>query len=209
MKIKRILFFLAFFILLVSCKNEKNDVVEMSEIIPQAKREYNGKDSTSANKPDTMKEFKNALGLCHFTFDNYTGFEETMFPDRFEPLRTERIALIKQNDTTKFYRWTYKDSVQTMNAFYNWLDHFGKNKNQIMIAEERNFQRKAFQLFIGDTTMIFIQGDSGVDFKNWLNCLDSLGYNPEWNYLIEQNIGGKAKWFTFTEEMKTKIVNQP
>lgn len=209
MKISRFIAFLAVFIFLASCENEKKDVIEMSDIIPQAEGKYNGKDSVDQVKNDSLKKFKEALDICSFSFDRFINLEDKLFPDRFEPIRMIKLGLINDKDTTKYFKWTYKDSVHTMNAFYNWLDRFGKNKNPIIVAEERNFQRKAFQLFVGDTNLIFIQGDTKVDFKNWSNCQDSMGYKSDWNYLIEQSAGGKAKWYTFTEEKKTKIENRP
>ena len=124
------------------------------------------------------------------------------FPDRFNPENSMKFILYKGVDSIEFNSWKYKDSLKVMNAFYNWIDCFGPKCKSVYVGSELNFQAQKMNIYVNDTSLIYISGNS-LNTKDWFLFLNELGYKSDFNYLIEQNKNGRAKWFVFEDEVKT------
>lgn len=90
-----------------------------------------------------------------------------------------------------------------MNAFYNWIDCFGEKCKSLFIGEEKNLQSSATMILVSDSTLIYIESDK-IDFDLWYDFHKEKGYENDFNLTIEQRPRGRAKWFTFVDETKTK-----
>ena len=149
-------------------------------------------------------KFFNQYGI---QFDEVIQIEERLFPDRFGPDSSSTYDLIKGQDTVRYHKWIFADSVKVMNAFYNWIDCFGKKCKSLYIGEESNLQINASQIIVSDTSLIFIEGKNIV-FKNWYAFHDSIGYENNWNYYLEQPYRGRAKWYILEGDKKTKYTKK-
>jgi len=188
---------------LVSCTEEKQEIIDISEIMPgtEWESEDQGVHLDTLDSLVSIKDrFKDhGISVLSLSIDN-----SSYFPDRFGPDITEKYELITKSDTLKYLKWNYTDSMQVMNSFFNWIDCYGDNCRSIYVGEEKSFQKAPMQLYVNDTSLIFITAKHNLDFNLWLNYHKSLGYSSEWNYLIEQRRNGRAKWFTFIDRKKTE-----
>lgn len=192
-------------LLLTSCEDKQEDVVDLNDIIAGSER-YN-EDSLNV-KNDIDPKDTLALKMKYFN-DNGVEVKEIIaltdnyFPDRFGPINAEKYELQSKGNTFRFIEWKFEDSTKVMNAFFNWMDCFGEKCKSIFIGEERVFQSNPFQILVNDSILVFIEGVESFDFKLWEVYYEKQGTPLDWNYTIEQRKRGKAHWFTYIEEKKT------
>lgn len=201
----RVLFAYSLVVLFIGCTPNKEDVIDLNDIIPTSENNYESSDSLEDNT--STKVDLAFFNQGAFDFDNVTVTQERLFPDRFGPDSSVTYVLTQNNDTTKYHKWLFSDSTKVINAFYNWIDCFGKNCKSRYLGEEANFQTDASLILVTDTTLIFVESKS-ISFKDWFEFHNLIGYEKNWNYLVEQPYRGKAKWFVLKEDEKTKYIKK-
>ena len=192
-------------LLFFSCGEEEVEPIELSDIIQTSdKYSENGETSTDQQETvDTLSIVKQRFTKNGIPCVSVVAFEETLFPDRFGAISTEKYELFTSENQFRYVQWKYEDSAKVMNAFFNWMDCYGKSCKPIYIGEERLFQANPFQLFVNDSVLIYMEGIESFDFKKWEDYLEKSGYPKDWNFVIEQRKLGKARWFQYIEEKKT------
>ena len=179
-----------------SCKDRKEEIIDLNDIIAESDRYKEGEnenavaevelDSTSVILNDFKVNGINAISLSYL--------DDNLFPDRFGPELSYKYQLNFEVDKVKFYNWNYSDSVKTVNAFFNWIDNFGKRKKSIYVGEEKNFQKDPLLFLIGDTSLIFIEAKNKLSKKIWIDYFEKIGFKGDWNYVVTQSKWGRAKW---------------
>ncbi len=188
-------------LLLYSCgSDQREDVLSMDDIMPTSQRDY---DNQGSNIHTQEVEAFNAFDRFGLDYKEKRQLTDKLFPDRFGP-DTTFACMLFGSDTVTYRKWVYTDSSRVMNAFYNWIDCFGENCKSIFVGEEKNIQKDAFHLLVSDSTLIYISGPK-LNYKTWYSFHDSLGYESDWNYSLEQGKGSRVKWFTFEDGNKIKF----
>jgi hypothetical protein len=184
---------LYFAISLLSCgEKNKDEVLDMSDITPSSERNYD----TVAAKIDTIdygfnSAVANELGL------NLSGihfYEDPLFPDRFNPRTTKKLVLMQEMDSTFYCQWSYRDSVATKNAFYNWIDCFGERCKSIKMYERANLQKENFVLFMSDTAIIYISSSKQLKYADWQTYFEKTYKIEDWKLIMHQGVRGKTNW---------------
>lgn len=201
----RAIYIVGFLCLLASCEQPKEEVLDMSDIMPNTKNDEKPKN-------DSLSEIKNVKELeffnqSSFEFDEVKVVQERLFPDRFGPDTIQTYDLVKGNDTMRYHKWNYANESKVMNAFYNWIDCFGSNCKSIQVGDEKNLQAKSLLFLVSDTTLIFIEG-SKINYDDWYEFHETIGYENNWKYCVEQGPRGKAKWFIIEDEKKIKYIKK-
>lgn len=178
------------------CKDRKEEVIDLNDIIAESDRYKEGESEEDIVKVelDSASVILNAFKANGINAISLSFLEDNLFPDRFGPEASYKYQLYFDADTVKFYNWNYSDSVKTVNAFFNWIDNFGKRKKSIFVGEEKNFQKDPLLFFIGDTSLIFIEAKNKLFKKNWIDYFEKNGFKGDWNYVVTQTKWGRAKW---------------
>lgn len=192
--------FIFFIVLLSACTGQKEEIVDLSEITPQSKRNYDVVDDGN-NDEDSTTKFKNRFNNYGIGVKELVHSTEKLFPDRVGPIRTEKFDLQDGEFDLQYFNWTYSDSAKVMNSFYNWLDVLGVEQ----VGSQVNIQKEYMCVLVGDTNLIYVNGSNGSTGKAWLAYHDSLGHDENWNYMIEQYHGRKAEWYVFEDGKKLEI----
>lgn len=189
----------------VACgQKEKETILDMKDISPQAEGDY------TQNKKDTIKtvdygfntKIADEIGVQVMEMDL---LEESMFPDRFEPTAVKKLMLQLKEDQILYCQWTYKDSIKTMNAFYNWIDCFGEKCKSIKFGQSVNFQKDNFILFVNDTSLTYISSQIKLKSEDWLRYFELKNELVDWRILIHQGTRAKANWFKVVEGKKEAL----
>lgn len=194
--------FIAGLLLFGGCQDKEPEVLEYEDIIAGSDRDGSGDDQDVTESGDSLAFLRNGLQEAGIGADWIGGSTAMLFPDRFGPETTRKYLLAAGTDTLSYYTWVYSDSMRVMNALYNWIDCFGDKCKSVYLGENANMQRNPFQLWVSDSTLVFIEAREKMDYTVWEKYLESQGYPKEWNYVIEQGKGGKARWFVYEDEKK-------
>ena len=192
---KKFLFILGI-VALASCGGKKEKVLDMDDINPKASNDGKGKNAQQKDSIDYGFDIWLAekAGIAIMELDTVG---ESMFVDRFQPKAFKKLNLQMKEGEVFFGQWTFKDSLRTMNAFYNWLDCFGEHcKSHKYLAEEK-FQSDAMLVFLNDTSLTYISSTLPLDENKWQTYL-SLQYGNElWDIVVIQKKQRKAQWFEY------------
>jgi len=187
-------------VILAACVGQKEEVVDISEITPQSKRNYDN-DTTPESTKDSITLIKKRFIEYGIGVDMLVYSEKRLFPDRVGPIRHEKFDLQDGEFDFQYFNWTYSDSSKVMNSFYNWLDVLGVEQ----IGSKVNIQDEFMCVLVGDTNLIYVNGSNGSTGNEWLAYHDSLGYDENWNYMIEQYHGKRASWYQFDEGKRKEL----
>lgn len=201
--------FLVSLVLLITAAcggNQKDEVIDMNDITPQAK--HKGpivKAEEKASDYGFNRTVADSIGLKVMEIDSV---EEPFFVDRFSPRSQTKVYLQLKEDKILFCQWTFKDSVKTKNAFYNWIDCYGEKCKSIHFGQNVNFQKDNFRLFMNETSITYISSPIKLSTKDWQAYLKSVSGVEEWKLIIEQSTRGKAKWMRFFDDKLEELTPQ-
>lgn len=190
----------------VACSSETESIIDMNDILPEAERDYDQKDSVKVDNSDTLKIYQDRFTVIG-SVDSISIYDEDLFPDRFGPEKIEKFRLFLDGEEVVFVKWNFSDSSRVSNALFNWSDCFGSKCKSIRIGEEKNLQRNAFHVLANDTVLLYLESSSRLSTRKWDNYFDQHGYELDWNYRLEQAPNGRVRWFEYVEEKKTPLKN--
>jgi hypothetical protein len=183
-------------VVLASCGGKKEKVLDMDDINPKASNDEERKKGPKEDHVDYGFDIGKAekAGITVMEIDT---LGEPMFVDRFQPKSFKKLNLQMKDGVVFFGQWTFKDSLRTMNAFFNWLDCFGSNCKAHKYLGEEKYQSDAMLIFLNDTSFTYISSALPLDEKKWQKCL-ALNYgNDFWDLVVVQKKQRKALWYEF------------
>ncbi len=198
------IFLVAFFL---SCQEQKEEVIDYTDIVETSERyQEGGGEVVKTEEFDSTVLLRNDFIENGINVQRLSIIEERLLPDRFHPNAVHKYQLVTEEDTVLFINWTFPDSVETMNAFFNWIDFFGENGVSVRVGENKRMQKQSFSIFVGDKSLIFIQQAlKNVQGRVWEAYLQEKEYGKEWFYILYQNHNGKVRWYSFVEGKKEEI----
>jgi hypothetical protein len=190
-----------------ACVEKKKEVLrDMKDLTPKSERTYSEKNQEEKDSIqfDFDAEIAREIGVEVMEFDKV---EAPMFPDRFHPISATKLHLQLKKDGILFCQWSFKDSTQTKNAFYNWLDCFGEKCKSIKFGETINFQNDNFLLFVNDTLITYITSAERIEEEAWLNYFKQKNGLEDWKIFLQQGTRAKAKWFAVEKGKKRTLID--
>lgn len=193
--------FIAISLILLSCTDGEERVVDISDTIPKAQRNYDDVDTA-----DVMPIETKVFAKFH-TWDasivEVRPYEKKHFLERFQPKQTEKLVLFYDSgDSVRFERLVYRDSLQTKSAFYNWLDR----SNISHLGDEVSVHSNAFAMLYTDTVLLRLQGN--VNFTLWEERIEQEDWISEGDLWMKQSRNRRMKWYTYTKG-NFEVLKQP
>lgn len=181
-------------LILVSCSEKKEKVINFSDQIPKSERDYDVVDTLDT--VDLLKKELIAFQSLDANIQSLRKVEERAFIDRFRPKTSEKFTLFYKNqaDSVHYGRWTFADSTKTKSAFYNWMDH----QEIAYFGSQERILKEAFTMIYSDTMILMVSG--AVNNREWRKIFEEKELIKEKDYLIEQRKYGNAKWYQRTEK---------
>lgn len=186
-------------LLLFSCSGiEEEKVVRMEDLIPREKKVH----VTKASPKDTFSFSLFNVPLadsCGIRIQEFTEIMDPMFPDRFAPKNKFKLKLNSQETGYFIGQWTYPDSLKTMNAFFNWIDCFGKDCQSFKFGQEVNMQNEGMLLFVNDTSITYVSTSLNPNLKNWQRYFEKQYDIDQWDIVVWQQSRKKAVWMKYDQ----------
>lgn len=204
-----------------SCGEQKEELVDISDVIPSSENYKDDvKIDTTTNSSDSLlRHFDiNLIPELKLVDSKLFPVTSTMLPERFAAKSFVKMAIQTSNDSITFCQWKYKDSIKTMNAFFNWLDCFGAKCKSLRYRESAKFQKDAMLIFVNDTSIIYISSNKMLSPDLWIKYFEKRSKIMEWDNIILQQRGMKSVWGSsnkltkrfvpLPEEKKETITNE-
>lgn len=193
MKVNGLILLIVSVLIISSCKetNDK-DIIKYEDI--GTRDNYNAKiDSEPLDTAQSIDTTFNTTNLgieVSKVLEIYTN----EFLDRFENIKDVKRLIITPNDSTYFKSWTFEDSTDTFNAFYNLLDCFGNNWVSIELYSDDFTNSTYHLLFVSEKQIHWILSNKNQDKLVWEAYLKSEFQIPLYSFILEQKRNQSIKW---------------
>lgn len=200
----KIIVFIALALFVTSCGEDSNktETVDLDEFLPKSKKEYNYDEDTLSQVEKHIPDSIEIYIQSKITNVNFLSKAELSnnkhFPDRLDYTKKFYHELTIDSILYELVVWEFEDSLHTVNAFYNWMDCFGKECKSIRIGESKWIYDGAFQLFVDDFKLIYVASKENMN-KNIWEDLFTPEFKNNWNYHLYQPIKRKVKWIELKE----------
>jgi len=193
---------------IVGCNSSGDDVVNYSDISPNGKQ-HNYKeeqDTVDAKRPEKSAFF--ALADTLIPEAGWIQWDSTLFPDRFGASSSEKWILKTENDSLIVLNYTFKDSLKTKNAFFNWIDCFGPKCTSYVIGDNIRVKGKYAYFLIGEKQLMYLEGSHKMDEKTIRSSFYAKPKTENWIYLVRMTPTGKTVWKRIVKGEEQPIIRE-
>lgn len=190
---------------LTSCKGEKDDNTVSFEDLKQIRpeKEY---DTDSVKKQETVQVDPNfaLAGIVDSLVGNgsWQIWDTLLYPMRFGPEHTYTWIYTAPSDSVAVFELCFKDSLKTLNAFYNWLDCFDQKGTSVTIGTPYRNRGRSAVILVSNNCLFFWESKRGIKPEVLINALEKDPEEQNWNYVVNLPKGGTAQW---SQVIKGKI----
>lgn len=201
-------------IVLTSCGEKSEKTVAYDDLAPGSEKYKNAHeaDSSKIAVKDERPEESPFLVIVDTLMpeSQWVKWDTLLFADRFGPLFSEKWQTTGERDSLVLLRYTFKDSLRTRNAFFNWIDCFGATRKSYTVGDNIRIRGRAALWLVGEKEMVFIESGRTVDEKlvrTLLNKDPKKDPKKEnWMYLITIPKSGKTIWKRITKGEEQPII---
>ena len=189
-----------FFILACSANNnQKREKIENKNI--------NNKKPKEIQKVDTLKaifEFYNQDSV-NLEITKINLNPEKTFIQRFPYKNATNLLLESKKNLVKHLQINYADSNAMKNAFFNYLDCYGKDCKSIELFQKVKFSKTFFMLITTTKSIHIIESENNLNSSDWINCVRFSKIADPIKFIIIQKKQQKAKWFSYSNYHLTEV----
>ena len=126
------------FLVVISCnQHQEKDAITLDSIRPHSSKKY--VQNSAGDQQDTLRKYVNYyandsafMQISKVRLDSTPALH---FIDRFSATRQKWILQDSNNVFYQYKQWHFKDSSACLEAFYNWLDQAGRQKESVKLLE--------------------------------------------------------------------------
>ena len=197
--------------LLVGCQSSTEKEVTMDELNKPSQKyvsihEANNIKELKVSDFDSLSYFSKRLVDTLGIFPNKVHpISSLLFPDRFNPIQSDKWYGITSKDSFVYKHWKYLDTNVAENTFYNWLDNFGEKHLSLNFGDKLRVSSNAFVLLLQHKSLLLLESNQKMEKKQILTLLDTLGFGSTWKMVLFQAKGKQTEWF---EQLNLKSNNE-
>lgn len=188
----------AFLVLIVlfSCNEEKENAVDFNEISDRKVDKQHTQKQTNttfeSEKPD-KSVFLHAFDSI-FPEASWKNWDTLLFVDRFRPKSTEKWIILSEKDSLNLSAYNFKDSTQTKNAFFNWLDCFGIKRQNLVVGSALKVKGRNLQILVNSTSIVVIESTLPLNQEKLIRSLNFKVKELNYLYLVDAPQSKKTSW---------------
>jgi hypothetical protein len=204
--------FIIYFLVLISCSENKSGKVKDLESI-RSKSAYHPKKKIIPIKPglDTLLAVYNqdSVGLSISSISKDTT---ESFLDQFIYEKSDRFNLTDSNQHKFNHRfWRFKaDSNLVKNTFYNWFDRqfCQRNANAKIYSRQHLYKGGNLVFICSNQSIHVISSRSKIDLLKWLRFIQYTENKSRFIYICQEVRNKPALWYAYDLKKTTLIPAQ-
>ncbi len=182
-----------------SNNNQKREKIENNKINNEKPKEI--------LKEDTLKaifEFYNQDSV-NLEITKINLNPEKTFIQRFPYKNATNLLVESKKNLVTHLEINYSDSNAMKNAFFNYLDCYGKDCKSIELFQKVKFSKTFFMLITTTNSIHIIESDNNLNSSDWINCVRFSKIADPIKFIIIQKKQQKAKWFSYSNFHLTEV----
>ena len=206
-KVTSLLFPLICLVLCVSCgKNNDNKVIKYEDIGEKA--QSNTSLDILPSEDDNNEDTTLNLSNLDIEISKTYNLSANDFLDRFQSEESFKRLFLTSNDSIYFKSWSFRDSTACMNAFYNWLDCFGKDCSPIELYSTDFITSNYNLLLVFENQIHSIISKENQNLQVWHRYFEAENDISEYHYILEQKRNQSMTWFEFNNREMSTLKNK-
>lgn len=205
---KKVIYIFTAALILAGCKEEQQpEVISFEELVGDNQPAADNIDTAQVQPREDLTAFskftRSMLGL----YDTFPH-KKIHTLDRFGYAGQNKLDFLGKNKVNygksslvtpvaSVYHYTFSDSVKTKSAFYNWLDCYGKDCNEVRLMQDIDaIKTSPMFTLVYDTTIVAVEYFCEHEENDWKQFEDSLVkiFGKDYKYRIEVDCGGPLRW---------------
>jgi hypothetical protein len=130
---------------------------------------------------------------------------EKTFIQRFPYKNATNLLLESKKNLVKYLQINYADSNAMKNAFFNFLDCYGKDCKSIELFQKVKFSKTFFMLLASTKSIHIIESEFNQNPKKWINLHRYSNKKDPIKFIIVQQKQQRAKWFNYSNFVLTEV----
>jgi len=200
------LFIIPFFIFqfILGCDSNTND---KKAKLHNKKKYYKPEKPTPNKKDDTLIVLFDRYNQdsVNLEITKISPNLEKTFIERFPNKKKFNFILESKNSEVKHLQIDYLDSNSMKNAFFNYLDCYGKDCKSIELFQKVKFSKIFFMLITTTKSIHIIESENNLNSSDWINCVRFSKIADPIKFIIIQKKQQKAKWFSYSNYHLTEV----
>ena len=158
-------------------------------------------------KEDTLKTFFDFYNQdsVNLEITKINVNPEKTFIQRFPYKNATNLLLESKKNLVKHLQINYADSNAMKNAFFNYLDCYGKDCKSIELFQKVKFSKTFFMLITTTKSIHIIESENNLNSSDWINCVRFSKIADPIKFIIIQKKQQKAKWFSYSHYHLTEV----
>ena len=189
------------FLVVISCnQHQEKDAITLDSIRPHSSKKY--VQNSAGDQQDTLRKYVNYyandsafMQISKVRLDSTPALH---FIDRFSATRQKWILQDSNNVFYQYKQWHFKDSSACLEAFYNWLDQAGRQKESVKLFEGSISSANYELIIVGQQEVLFIEAPRNFNHKNWLLWYSGTKDYFPIKYALYVQPKKRTKWFKCT-----------
>jgi hypothetical protein len=182
-----------------SNNNQKREKIENNIINNEKPKEI--------QKEDTLKTFFDFYNQdsVNLEITKINVNPEKTFIQRFPHKNATNLLVESKKNLVTHLEINYSDSNAMKNAFFNYLDCYGKDCKSIELFQKVKFSKTFFMLITTTKSIHIIESDNNLNSSEWINCVRFSKIADPIKFIIIQKKQQKAEWFSYSHYHLTEI----
>lgn len=185
--------------LLTACKEQaQNDIKHLDQIRPQSTSKQRSIDTS--DEKDTLsimlKTYANDSSRLHMAKIILDTTQRKHFLNRFSKQHFHLICTDSLLQNYQHQEWSFTDSSQAQEAFFNWLDQMESNKPFKIGASDRVFKNSTLIVLVSNK-IIQVSSLKHIKHMDWLRLFCENLNNAPFNYVILGKPNRNTKWYQY------------
>lgn len=187
---------LSLLLALFSCK-EKTETVDFDDLAPNSERYDEQKPAETTALPTDDKPAESPFtGIADTLLPDakWKKWDTTLFADRFGPKFNEKYFLLSARDSMTLQHYQFADSLKVKNAFFNYLDCFGKQCRSYTVGANLRIPKRNALILVGAKDIYILDGNSKINELAVRRQLEADPKKESWIYVVSIPKSGATTW---------------
>lgn len=184
-------------LLLLACEEKPAETIEIGDLIEGVGEEDSTKTEVlKVNYADSLHpSLRLLVDSLDLPLDGLAPLDTSFYLDQFQAISHESWSLPVGN----FHYFQYKDSLQSKNAFFNWMDCFGSNCQTLNLWEETKISKRNEWVVVFEKELLYYQGELSLD-ADLLDYLEKQKAKERILYILQIPANKKTRWWVKQED---------
>lgn len=184
---------------LFACQQQPdNSVKNLDQIRPKSHTKT--KKIVTTKEVDTLNTFLKTYANDSCSLRMATVFLDSSltkhFLNRFSQQHFHVICLDSLQQVYGHQEWSFKDTNQAKEAFFNWLDQFETHKEFKIGSTENLFHEYTLIVLVGKK-IVQVNSPKKIKYIDWLRFWSGHYQNANFSYILWAQPKKKTKWYRY------------